>query len=146
MNRLIILFSAFLIGCANHKETQSAQAEMASAPVLSAEMKLLEANCYTCHNPNSNSHDEILAPPLAGIKRRYSKATSDRDTFIDRMSSFVENPSEEKAIMKGPINRFGVMPKPVISKDDIITIVTYIHDNELPKPEWFEGHHKDSNH
>lgn len=146
MSRLIILLSALLIGCANHKETQSTKVETPTSTVLSAEMKLLETNCYACHNPNSNSHDEILAPPLAGIKRRYLKSSSDRASFISRMSSFVENPSKEKAIMKGPINRFGLMPKPEVSKEDIITIVTYIHDNELQEPEWFKGHHQGSHH
>jgi cytochrome c553 len=35
---------------------------------------LLKKNCFACHNPNTNSHDEIIAPPLQGIKEHYLKA------------------------------------------------------------------------
>jgi len=117
---------------------QGDQKEEISQEVAS---KLLASNCYVCHNPNSKSHDEILAPPLAGIKMRYQRATSDREAFITKMTSFVSNPSEESALMHGPVRRFGLMPKTALSDKEISEIVTYISDNELPRPEWFEGHH-----
>ncbi len=59
---------------------------------------LLVTNCYAC----ITSHDDILAPPLAGIKRRYLRFTNDRAKFVAGMASFVSNPTEGAAIMKGP--------------------------------------------
>lgn len=120
------------------KVEEDDQKEEVSQEVAS---KLLVSNCYVCHDPESKSHDEILAPPLAGIKMRYQRATPDREAFIAKMTRFVSNPSEESALMHGPVRRFGLMPKTILSGEEITKIVTYIYDNEMPKPEWFEGHH-----
>jgi cytochrome c2 len=105
-------------------------------------LTLLKKNCYQCHNPNTTSHEEILAPPLFGIKSRYKKAFPESDQFINSMIEFIENPKEEKALMKGPIKRFGVMKKPVISQEDLKIVVEYIESNDLEKPIWFEQQHK----
>lgn len=105
---------------------------------------LLKKHCYQCHNPNTTSHDEILAPPLFGIKSHYKKAYPESDQFIETMVDFVKNPLEEKALMKGPIKRFGVMKNPVVSKEDVQIIVEYIEANDLQKPVWFEQQHKKS--
>lgn len=102
----------------------------------------IETSCYICHNPNSTSHDNILAPPLAGIKRHYLRVSDGRSDFINRMTNYIMNPNEEDALMKGPIKRFGVMPKTALNENEVREIVTYIHDNEIPAPEWFEDHHK----
>ncbi|MFQ3212678.1 MAG: hypothetical protein ACJAT1_001123 [Marivirga sp.] len=53
----------------------------------------------------------MLAPPLAGIKQLYVQESGNRIDFIKRMAAFVVNPNEESALMKGPIKRFGLMPK-----------------------------------
>jgi hypothetical protein len=57
------------------------------------------------------------------------------------MEGFITSPSEEKALMKGPVKRFGLMPKPAISSEDIRLIVRYIESNELEKPIWYDSHH-----
>lgn len=103
----------------------------------------LATNCYICHNPNTKSHDEIIAPPLAGIKIKYKAATESRSDFISKMSSFVSNPTKEEAMMKGPVRRFGLMPKPNLTKEEITSIVIYIHDNKIEEPAWFEEHHQE---
>lgn len=105
--------------------------------------QLLTSVCYVCHNPKSGSHDEMLAPPLVGIKQQYLRATEDRDGFIERMVAFVSNPNEESAIMKGPIRRFGLMPKPAVNEEEIKAIVEFIYDNELPEPTWFAEHEEE---
>lgn len=33
-------------------------------------LKLMQQNCYACHSVVSKSHDKIIAPPMAAIKRR----------------------------------------------------------------------------
>jgi len=56
------------------------------------------------------------------------------------MSAFVGNPSEEAALMKGPIRRFGLMPKPNVTPEQIRAIVTFIYENKVEEPEWFAAH------
>jgi mono/diheme cytochrome c family protein len=105
-------------------------------------LTLLKKHCYTCHNPNTNSHDDIIAPPLAGIKKHYSNAYPEKQDFTEAMIGFVKHPTAEKSLMKGPVKRFGLMPKPAVTDQEIQQIVTYIRDSELEKPKWFDAHEK----
>lgn len=104
---------------------------------------LITTVCYACHNPKVGSHDEILAPPLVGVKQQYLKASKDRDDFITRMFAFVSSPNEENALMKGPIRRFGLMPKPALNEEEIKAIVSYVYDNQLQAPVWFAEHEQE---
>ena len=97
---------------------------------------LLQKHCYTCHNPKSKSHDEIIAPPLWGMKKHYLEAYPEKADFEKAMMNFIQNPTEEKALMKGPIKRFGLMPKPAVSNEDLQKIVSYIYANEIENPAW----------
>ena len=107
-------------------------------------LALIQQNCYSCHSPNSASHDDIIAPPLAGVKRRYLRAADgDKATFVAQMSAFLLDPTEESALMQGPVNRFGLMPKFNWSKEMITKMVEYLYENELEAPAWFEKHHRE---
>jgi mono/diheme cytochrome c family protein len=112
------------------------------ADLMDDGLTLLKKHCYACHNPNTNSHDDIIAPPLAGIKKHYSDAYPEKEAFSKAMMEFVKNPSSEKSLMKGPVKRFGLMPKPAVTDQEIQQIVTYIRDSELEKPKWFDAHEK----
>ncbi|WKK80057.2 c-type cytochrome [Marivirga arenosa] len=153
MNNRIILsgilpltIALTFFGCQNNESnssTESQKTDLASNSIISQNgAQLISSNCYVCHNPNSNSHEEIIAPPLAGIKERYLKASTDRADFINKMTSFAYNPSKDKALMKGPVKRFGLMPKTALSEDEIKVIINYIHDNDIPAPKWFNEHKK----
>uniref|UniRef100_UPI00404B916C c-type cytochrome n=1 Tax=Fulvivirga sp. TaxID=1931237 RepID=UPI00404B916C len=135
-------------GCTNAKSNQTDEASQLSTPVTevlsSVDVeKLMAANCYVCHNPNSSSHDVILAPPFFAVKKHYLQATDDRTEFVNGMTAFVSNPNKESALMKGPIGRFGLMPKTALNDEDIRAIVEFIYDNEIQAPSWFEGHAKE---
>jgi hypothetical protein len=103
---------------------------------------LLKKHCYACHNPNTASHDEIIAPPFEGIKSHYFKVYPEKNQFTDAMVSFIQNPQVEKALMKGPVKRFGLMPKPAVSEEDLQKIIVYIQDNKLETPVWWTDHTK----
>lgn len=127
-------------GVSQEKSESAAIAELS----ITAGLEMLQTNCYACHNPNTTSHDDMLAPPLAGIKNRYKNTYGTRDEFIAAVSSFVSMPTEEKALMKGPIRRFGLMPKPALSDSaQIRALVAFIYDNPIETPEWFAEHYKE---
>lgn len=113
----------------------------AHAQQVDAGLTLLEKHCYACHNPNTASHDEIIAPPLFGIKNNYRNTFPEKEKFIAAMEAFINTPTEEKALMKGPIKRFGLMPKPAVSPEEVKLIVRYIESNEMQKPKWYDAHH-----
>jgi hypothetical protein len=145
----MIVLSFVLVGsfgCQNPKQENASKSNQetlkSSAISTDSTSNLLAINCYICHDPGSSSHDDLLAPPLAGIKKRYMNATGNRAAFIERMSSFAFNPTKDAAMMKGPIKRFGLMPKTALDQPQIEAIVKYIYDNEIPAPSWFGEHEK----
>lgn len=102
--------------------------------------QLIKNNCFTCHNPAATSHDDMLAPPLVGMKYKYQQAFREKEKFIYNMANFIANPSKDNAIMRGPVRRFGVMPKSVLQPEEIQAVVTYLYDNKIEQPEWFSKH------
>jgi len=148
-----LLLTAFLIITSCNKKPQNAldpisPEELSKIEKLSAEGTktaelLLQQNCYTCHNHNSKSHDDMLAPPLAGIKWNYKKNYPDRNVFISRITDYVVEPRKENALMKGPIRRFGIMPASTLTEDQNRAVAAFIYDNELDAPEWFAEHFKE---
>ena len=44
--------------------------------------KLMETNCYICHNPVT-SHDNRLAPPMIAVKKHYKNENTTKKEFID---------------------------------------------------------------
>ena len=103
-------------------------------------LHLLKMNCYSCHNPESESHDNMLSPPLAATKYRYKQVYPDKDMFVAQMADFLENPTEENSLMPRPVKRFGIMPKSILSKKEIQELTLFIYENEVEIPGWFPEH------
>jgi len=147
---MFLLFSTtvFMWSCINdspeNNQTETTREAVVTEDMakLSVEegMAMLKMHCYACHNPLAPSHDALLAPPMVAAKFRYQKQYPDRDAFIEHMSDFLYEPTEEKAKMKNAVERFGVMAKTLLSKEEIIRISAYIYDNKLEEPSWFAEH------
>lgn len=110
--------------------------------VLAKGFTLLESNCFTCHSP-SNDMNNRIAPPMFAVKRHYIDAGYNKAEFIESIADYVQNPSEEKAIMPGAIEKFGVMPKMNFSKEDLEAISIYLYETELEEADWFEKHYQE---
>lgn len=104
---------------------------------------LMKKHCYVCHSVLSNSHDEIIAPPMAAVKWRYSMRYSSKEDFVSAMVQWSMDPDLKKSIMPGAVDKFKVMPKQPFDSIEIVRIVNYIYDNELEEPEWFKDHQKE---
>jgi len=139
---LVLLFFQSGIGSFMANKENSPSPQITNQEQVEDGLTLLKKHCYVCHNPNTNSHDDIIAPPLAGIKKHYANTYPEKEDFSQAMIEFIKNPSTEKSLMKGPVKRFGLMPKPAVTDEEIIQIVLYIRDSELEKPKWFDAHEK----
>jgi mono/diheme cytochrome c family protein/cytochrome c556 len=93
--------------------------------------KLFQENCLTCHNAEL---DPPMAPPMFGVQKRYKKASADRAEFIRKISEFVQQPSEEKALLKRAIKHVGIMPAVDIAEHDVEKIAAYIYDASFTVP------------
>ena len=43
-------------------------------------------------------------------------------------------------MLKGAFKRFGLMPKQVFPEGTIDKIASYMYDNQIEEPEWFQEH------
>ena len=106
MKKILILSSLvmFLLSCNNSPKNVNRvlsdleENSIKEIKVLSkSEGDLILTNtCYACHNPKSTSHDNMLAPPLAGIKNKYLNTYPTKELFVTQMSDYIFNPTEEK--------------------------------------------------
>ena len=101
--------------------------------------KLMENNCYVCHNPTASETDRI-GPPMIAIKKHYVDENTTKDDFINEMIEWVREPSEEKSKMPGAVRQFNLMPYQFFPEEDVRKIANYIYDYEIEQPEWFEDH------
>ncbi|MCF6360477.1 MAG: hypothetical protein L3J29_06910 [Cyclobacteriaceae bacterium] len=122
-------------------ETVAVTTEVAAIDTVSANYMLLKNQCLICHG-GAPSHDELIAPPMAAIKWRYSKQFDNKEDFVNGIVAWGVDPKEEEALMKGAVKRFKVMPKLATSEEDLRVIAEFVYDNELQEPEWFAEHFK----
>jgi len=101
--------------------------------------KLMEINCYACHNP-STDHDQRIAPPMIAVKKHYISQNTTKEQFIEDMQEWIKNPREEKSKMPGAIRNFGLMPYAHFPEETIFQIADYIYDYDIEQPEWFADH------
>ncbi len=140
----LILFFFILATCAQKVEDQ-----IPIVPVnfqeevdLVKAKQIIETVCMECHSATASMEDR-LAPPLEAVKRHYLKEYPVLEDFTAAIATFVTDPTEEKALLRGAVRRFDLMPKQAISQEDITAVATYIYQYELDKPEWFEEHYSE---
>ncbi|WP_299527512.1 hypothetical protein [uncultured Lutibacter sp.] len=145
-NSFILILLAFSLTNCNSSIKKSKITELKVVDLSEKEVEgllLLQQKCYPCHSVIAETHDNIIAPPMEAIKRRYKISYKTKVEFVDAVTIWVIDPKEENALMRGAVNQFKVMPKQAFIKEDIIKIAGYIYDNELEKPIWFESHFND---
>jgi len=142
---IIAIAILFLVSCNKSKEdTTSEQIAVNKTKTEPPEgYTLFKNNCYVCHSVTSKSHDEIIAPPMIAVKRRYQKSYTSKEDFVEALVNWSKDPKEENALMRGAVQQFKVMPKQAFKEDDLKKIAAYIYDNDIEKPDWFEAHFKD---
>ncbi|MFY0607230.1 MAG: hypothetical protein JXR10_10965 [Cyclobacteriaceae bacterium] len=100
----------------------------------------LMISCYVCHNPRIKSHDNMIAPPLISVKYIYKLRYPSKKEFTNKMTAFVLNPDNQKAIMQGPVMKFGVMPEMPMDETQVRRIAQYIYSHEIEEPIWFSDY------
>lgn len=132
---MIVLISLMYSAMATAQETQ----DVLKTKPTDETLKALMLTCYVCHNPRVKQSN-IIAPPLVGVKYHYKKAYPDKETFVNKVVTFIMDPTEDKALLDMPVARFGVMPDMPMDEDQVRQIVSYIYDNPIEVPTWFPAH------
>ena len=139
------IISIIFISCKNSNKSSGTEESYSSVnleeKMQNEAFKKMKALCYSCHSPNAGM-DMRIAPPMAGVKMHYLEMYENEEEFVNAIWSFLENPEEDKSLMKGAVRKFGLMPYVPYQEEDIKSIASYIYNNELEKPDWFDQHVK----
>lgn len=148
MKILIIIFLAFFFTACNSntRKEYSANNENSEIDIIQEHpgKKLMENNCYVCHNPKT-AEASMIAPPMIAVKMHYISEDTTKEGFINDMVEWAKKPSEEKSKMPGAVKKFGLMPYQFFPEETIEQIADYMFDNETQEPEWFDAHYKQMN-
>ena len=110
-------------------------------PVTGGE-ELFKIYCNACHGTEVSDPNSRLAPPAFMVKQHYTNRFDDKEAFIDRVATWIVQPSADKALMPGAIRRFNLMPPLALPEKDRKAIAKYFYDNEFAEPDWFKDHHQ----
>lgn len=144
-----ILFLIFLVGLASCKDAKKTNYNSPTELIESTTdltvmqhpgKKLMETNCYVCHSPTAPEKEGRVGPPMIAIKAHYINDQTTKEEFTEAMWSFVENPSAEKAKLRGAVKRFGVMPYQPFKEEEIAQIADYVFEYQIDEPDWFKEH------
>ena len=100
--------------------------------------KIMETECYLCHNPKA-SQASMIAPPMIAVKRHYFDANTTKKEFTESLVLWINDP-EAPSKMPGAQEKFGQMPYLPYPEETITQIAEYLYDYEVEKPEWFDAH------
>lgn len=144
MKKLLLLFTAIIFATCNSNKKEGLETvanEIVKTDTITHDGKrLMETHCYLCHSPNAKESEGRVAPPMIAIKSRYLMDFKTKEEFVNAISLFVENPSEENAKMYGAVKNFGVMPKQVFPENAVAQIADFMYDYQIEEPTWFKAH------
>lgn len=116
------------------------QSEVLSGNISEETLSTLMITCYVCHNPRIKNEKDIIAPPLVAVKYRYKTRYPEKSAFVDAITDFVMEPTNQKALMQGPVMQFGVMPDMPLNESQVRSIAAYIYEQKIEEPAWFPAH------
>ncbi len=143
--KLILFFLTvilLLFSCTGRKEKKQNEGKTGvgtEIKKLTAEEKF-KTMCGICHWQEMPG--KPVAPPVFMVRRRYLMQYPGEEEFVNAVAGWVENPSREKALMHGAVERFNVMPKLGYAKEDVKEIAAYIYRTEFPMPEGMGRMHR----
>ncbi|MFK5957892.1 MAG: hypothetical protein QM495_03365 [Lutibacter sp.] len=144
---VIVIIFFTLLSCKPKKDAPKIEeiqvVEATNEQIKPEGYNLLRNNCYACHSVTTKSHDEIIAPPMVAIKKRYKVSFKTKTEFTEAVVNWVLDPKKEHALMYGAVHKFKVMPKQPFDKIAVIKIAEYIFNNKLEKPDWFDSNFKE---
>lgn len=135
MRRILTVLSLLILGLVACRQaaTDTITVDTLSAERREASEKLLKQNCQNCHAPFVGA-DTRLAPPFFAIRKHYLKEYPEKGDFIKAIMAFVDKPSEEKVLMKGAREKFGLMPPINLDVKELNDLAIYLYDEEQPSP------------
>lgn len=139
----LLPFVLFLVACEKRVEV-----DLAKVPMEQVEqgVALLPTYCNTCHGVGEKEIDEMLAPPLWGVRAHYLARSPDPEAFVDAMAEFIIEPKMEKSLMPHAVNRYGLKAPVSLTAEEIRAVAWAIYAGRVERPGWsreYQKRHRD---
>ena len=124
------VFALFLLWNCGGNDAEKNSAKPNNEILASDGYQLIQQKCFICHleKPDPSKKDQMIAPPMARIQEHYKPSHRTKEAFIQAITEWVSNPSEEKAIMPGAVRRFNLMPHLPYPKEEVVKIAEVLYD------------------
>jgi cytochrome c553 len=102
-------------------------------------MQLMQTHCNTCHAVNGRTHDQLLAPPLWGVRKQYLNKYPQPEAFVAGMLDYISEPTHEASLLPQAVERFGLMPMLPLPDELLRPILWAIYAGHVDRPGWAGG-------
>lgn len=143
MKYTALLLSILLLGsCKDTKISEfgstdtTVKKELAKTVQAHPGKKIMETECYICHDPKA-SQESMIAPPLAAVKSYYIGKNTTKEQFTEDLIQWVNDPETESKIPDALLE-FGSMPYIPYPDDAIAQIAEYMYENDIERPNWYD--------
>ena len=135
-----LLVFILAISCKQQKKDDKVASQVNTDFEPSEAMALMNNNCYLCHSASAPMKTGRIGPPMIAIKAHYLTDYKSEYAFVNAIWEFVKEPAEDKALLKGAVKRFGVMPKQTFKEPEIRAIAKLMFNYKIDEPDWFAAH------
>ena len=139
---IFLVFGLVLLNCKEGKTNRTKYVKKPSV-IESEEVakqhpgkRMMEQECYLCHNPEA-SQESMIAPPMIAIKNQYMGGNTTKEQFTEDLIQWIIDPEQESK-MPDALFEFGSMPYIPYSDHVISQIAEYIYDYDIERPKWYD--------
>lgn len=137
---ILIIAICLFVGCGD--STKEDHDIVLPAHDFKLGLRLIPTFCNTCHGVGDRREDEMLAPPLWGVRAHYLKAYPEADVFVDSMADFIAQPDAKKSLMPKALKRYGLMSPTPLDESKLRAIAMAIHAGHVERPPWSRSYEK----
>ena len=97
--------------------------------------KLMRQKCFVCHfqKPDPAKKNQMIAPPMLRVQEHYKPVYPNKSDFVEAITDFTNNPTEENTLMPGAIKKFKLMPKLMYDEKELQLIAETLYDMDFGK-------------
>lgn len=98
--------------------------------------------CNTCHGVGDLNMDEMLAPPLWGVRAHYLAHSPEPEDFVEAMTTFLHEPQRETSRMPLELAHYDLKAPVSLKEAEIRSVVWAIYAGRVERPVWLREYKK----
>jgi hypothetical protein len=117
---------------------QKPEIDLGAAPEGAIEqgVSLMATHCHTCHGVGERTMEEMLAPPLWGVRAHYLKRYPQPEAFVEAMASFLLEPENDRSLMPLAVARYGLKAPVSLAEAEMRAVAWAIYAGQVERPAW----------